>query len=84
MNTLQPGNAGLFAEVRQFNEIGEIGGRRNRRNRGQTTISAPAKSGTHHDFFALARAPSAHDIAFRIESARPEKSSCIPFCHIST
>ena len=36
------------------------------------------------DFFALTRAPSAHDIAFRIESARPEQSPYTPFCHIST
>ncbi len=36
------------------------------------------------DFFALTRGPSAHDIASRIESARPERSPCIPFCHIST
>ncbi len=74
MNTLQAGDAGLFADVRHLNACNQ--------NRGRTTISE--RLGTHHDSFALTRAPSAHDIASRIESGRPERPRHIPFCHIST
>jgi hypothetical protein len=41
MNTQQPGDAGLFAEVRPLNASVKNRRRgRTRRNRGQTTISA--------------------------------------------